>query len=81
MTQVQKAESSFWNLPASGDFLAGNQSPQEKLKEINTCRSQWNPQGETQISCQFTKTGDYEVFVFSLGKKIKPLGQLKFHAL
>ena len=55
-----------------------------KTEDIKKCRSQRDVVGKTQISCQFTQPGVYQVFLYSLGqtqKDINKIGQLKFHAL
>ncbi|MDZ8104455.1 MAG: transglutaminase domain-containing protein [Nostoc sp. DedQUE12a] len=80
-TKVQKSESSFWELPGSVNLLEDNQQTQRKLQNIKKCESQWNGTRETEISCKFAESGDYEVYVLSLGQKVSLLGQLKFHAL
>jgi len=80
-SKVQKSESSFWELPGSVNLLEDNQQTQRKLQDIKKCESQWNGSTETEISCKFAESGDYEVYVLSLGKKISLLGQLKFHTL
>ncbi|AUT03171.1 hypothetical protein CLI64_23695 [Nostoc sp. CENA543] len=82
-TKVQTTESSSWDLPSSGDFLESDKNQQIKQQDIGRCRSQINAAKETQISCQFPNTGDYQVFLFSLEGKanVDFLGQLKFQVL
>ncbi len=63
-----------------GDLPKDNQSIEERQQDFKKCQSQQNPHGEIQISCQFTEVGDYQVLVFSSGKKVSPIGRLKFHA-
>ncbi|WP_445634670.1 Transglutaminase-like domain-containing protein [Nostoc sp. DSM 114161] len=80
-TKVQKSESSFWELPGSVNLLEDNRDTQRKVENIKRCQSRWNGSTETEISCKFAESGDYEVYVLSLGQKVSLLGQLKFHAL
>ncbi|MGF1987178.1 MAG: transglutaminase domain-containing protein [Nostoc sp. ZfuVER08] len=80
-TKIKKSESSFWELPGSLNLLEGNQDTQRKLQNIKKCESQWYENGETEISCKFAQSGDYEVYMLSVGQKVSLLGQLKFHAL
>lgn len=75
-TKTEEAESSVWNL-----LPKGNQSAEERRRQdLKLCQSQRNAQGETQISCQFPKRGDYQVFVYSIGRKNRAIAQFKFHA-
>ena len=55
-----------------------------KTEDIKKCRSERDVVGKTQIYCQFTQPGVYQVFLYSLGQTrqdINDIGQLKFHAL
>lgn len=74
-TKAKKKEFSI------GDLLENNQSNQGKKLEIQRCSNQINGPGKTKISCQLPEKGDYQVFVLSAGKKVIPIGQLKFHAI
>jgi Transglutaminase-like superfamily len=71
-TKIKEDKPSFWKFPEA------NKSSQDKLQK---CESQRNFSGETQIFCQFPKSGDYQVIVVSRGQKVDFIGQLKFHAL
>lgn len=74
--KTQQAQFSFWELSKD------NEADQVKQKDIKTCESQQNAVGETQISCQFKEVGEYQVFMYSIdGKKIIPIGKLKFQNL
>lgn len=81
--KIQKSEPSLWELPGSGNFLEGNQDKQREKPDMKLCQSQTNANGETEISCNFSEPGDYQVVVLSLESqaKLSFLGQLKFHAL
>ncbi|MBD2778439.1 transglutaminase domain-containing protein [Iningainema tapete] len=58
-----------------------NQFAEEtRRQDLKLCQSQRNAQGETQISCQFQERGDYQVFVYSIGRKNLAIAQFKFHA-
>ncbi|KST69354.1 transglutaminase domain-containing protein [Mastigocoleus testarum] len=74
-TKAKKTEFSI------GDLLENNQSNQRKELEIQRCSSQISGSGKTKISCQLPEKGDYQIFVFSAGRKVIPIGQLKFHAI
>ena len=74
-TKTQQTQLSFWE-------LLENEDSSVKQRDIRKCETEQNAVGETQISCQFKEAGDYQVFIVSIdGKKIIPLGQLKFQAL
>jgi hypothetical protein len=60
------------------DFL---QEKREQKPDFEWCQSQENLSGKTQISCQFPKAGDYQVFILSRERSSSPIGILKFHAL
>lgn len=77
-TESRKTDSSVWNFP-TGDSLEKNKSPQRK-QDFNKCHQE-NVGEEIQISCQFTKPGDYQVFIFSMEQKINLIGELKYHVL
>ncbi|AFY35538.1 transglutaminase domain-containing protein [Calothrix sp. PCC 7507] len=72
-TKIKEVDSSIWDLPKDNQ--------EERQQNFNKCQSQQNTQGKIHISCQFPEVGDYQVLVFSVGKNVSPIGQMKFHAL
>ncbi len=81
---AKRSQSEFllWNFPSTNPFI------QEKKSEITICKSQNHRGKKTQIYCQFSEPGDYQVLLLSLDlrnhslrPKVNLIGQLKFRSL
>ena len=69
----------LWDLPP------GNPFTQAESPDLGVCQSQPTLPGRTQMSCQFSEAGDYQVLIFSLQPEedasepeFTPIGQLRF---